>query len=227
MTPRVIVSYDGTDNDRDAIALAALLRDAGADLSLAYVRHLRENDAVRERAVQEEADDMLEGGARALGADVPRHVILDASTGQGLARLAERERADLVAFGSEYRTPAGHVAPGGSAQRLLSGGPVGVALAPAGMRDGRREIQTVGAIAEAGDRGATETAEALARALGAALAERYDTGVDALVVGSHPAGVPHRVTLSAAARYVIETARCPVIVLPRGRRIEFGAAGTA
>ena len=41
MTPRIIVSYDDTDNDRDALALGRLLAGGGADLSLAYVRHAR------------------------------------------------------------------------------------------------------------------------------------------------------------------------------------------
>ena len=39
MAPRIIVSYDDTDNDRDALALGRLLAVSGAELSLAYVRH--------------------------------------------------------------------------------------------------------------------------------------------------------------------------------------------
>ena len=37
----------------------------------------------------------------------------------------------MVVFGSDYRTPAGHVAPQRSTQTLLEGGPTAVAIAPA------------------------------------------------------------------------------------------------
>ena len=39
MALKIIVSYDDTDNDRDALALGRLLAISGAELSLAYVRH--------------------------------------------------------------------------------------------------------------------------------------------------------------------------------------------
>src|SRR5438105_3666057 len=39
MAPKIIVSYDGTDNDRDALALARTFLAAGSSLALAYVRH--------------------------------------------------------------------------------------------------------------------------------------------------------------------------------------------
>ena len=39
MALKIIVSYDDTDNDRDALALGRLLAFSGAELSLAYVRH--------------------------------------------------------------------------------------------------------------------------------------------------------------------------------------------
>ena len=42
MPIKIIVSYDGTDNDRDALALGKVLLDAGATLALAYVRHSQE-----------------------------------------------------------------------------------------------------------------------------------------------------------------------------------------
>jgi hypothetical protein len=35
----IIVSYDGTANENDAIALARTFADAGAKVSLGYVRH--------------------------------------------------------------------------------------------------------------------------------------------------------------------------------------------
>ena len=48
MAPRIIISYDDSDNDRDALALGRLLAFSGAELSLAYVRHFPEPDPQRE-----------------------------------------------------------------------------------------------------------------------------------------------------------------------------------
>ena len=93
MTPKIIVSYDDTDNDRDAIALGRLLAVSGADLSLAYVRHQQADAGDRESLEQRQAEELLANGAEAIGApDTPRHVVVHASTGEGLIELAEREQ---------------------------------------------------------------------------------------------------------------------------------------
>ena len=47
MSADLIVSYDGTPNDDDALALGRLLARAGATLALAYIRHAREFDPRR------------------------------------------------------------------------------------------------------------------------------------------------------------------------------------
>jgi nucleotide-binding universal stress UspA family protein len=225
MATKIIVSYDGTDNDLDALALGRVLGGAGASLALAYVRHSHEAESGRERLAESEAKALLELGAAALGQpDVPRHVVLSGSTPEGLRGLALTEQADLIVFGSEYRTAAGHVDPQASARRLLDGGPVAVGLAPAGFAD-RSDyvVQTIAAIGEAGDPCALETAEALASKLGATIAEKASSEVDLLVVGSRPGTVTGRVTISAAADYLIELSTCPVIVVPRGVTVSFGS----
>ena len=113
-----------------------MFADAGATVSLAYVRHTHESEGRREQLAQDEAEQLLVRGARWLGLpDAERHVVLSASTGEGLWQLAEREQADLVIFGSDSHTAPGHVQPGRSALRLLEGGPVAVAIAPARLRD--------------------------------------------------------------------------------------------
>jgi nucleotide-binding universal stress UspA family protein len=66
-----------------------------------------------------------------------------------------------------------------------------------------------------------ETAQALAAALGAEVAPRATARVDLMVVGSKPGTVTGRVTISAAAEYLIELALCPVVVLPRGVALTF------
>jgi nucleotide-binding universal stress UspA family protein len=223
MATKIIVSYDGTENDTDALALGQLLARAGGSLALAYVRHAADPEPGKERLAQKEAEELLENGARWLGdPDVPRHVVLSPSTPEGLRDLAEREQADVIAFGSEYRTAPGHVFPGTSAQRLLEGGPIAVAIAPAGLRDrGDLAIDAVSAVGEDGDPGPKETAASIAGAFGATVEERVDGKMGLVVVGSKPGTAAGRVTLSAAAEYLIEMLRCPVLVLPHGAALRF------
>ena len=40
-------------------------------------------------------------------------------------------------------------------------------------------------------------------------------------MGSQPFAAPGRVAVTAAAQYVVETSRCPVLVLPRGKTVRF------
>ncbi|MGZ4313991.1 MAG: hypothetical protein ACXVR1_17995, partial [Solirubrobacteraceae bacterium] len=172
MATPVIVSYDGTTNDDDALALGRMLTAGGAKLALAYVRHSREYDPRREEIGVYDADRRLEQGALWLDQpEVDRHVVVDPSTGAGLARLAASEGAQLILFGSDYRTPPGHVEPGGSAQGLLEGSSVAIGVAAAGLRT--RADQTIRTISVAGDANgaAHQTAEALAQALGAEILE--------------------------------------------------------
>lgn len=227
MTTKIIVSYDGTDNDRDALSLGSLLARTGAALELAYVRHLHETGSGRERLAEHDAEALLEAGAAAIGApETPRHVILSASTAEGLRTLAVQEQASVIVFGSEYRTAKGHVDPQASARRLLDGGPVAVALAPAGFAERSHDgIATIASVSEDGDPCPRETAEQLARSLGASVAQHATREADLLIVGSKPGTVTGRVTISAAAEYLIELATCPVLVLPRGVAVCFGAGG--
>jgi nucleotide-binding universal stress UspA family protein len=224
MALNVIVSYDDTDNDRDALALGRLFRGVGADVSLAYVRHTQESDEAQERLEEHEAQELLARGAESLGDDAKRHIVLDASTGDGLWALAEREDADIVVFGSDYRTSPGRVKLGTSARRLLEGGPAAVAVAPSGLRD-RDELSVVriGLIPAEADPDAQESARALAASLGAVVASSLDEAVDLLVVGSRPEAPDGRVMLSAAAEYAIDDAATPVLVVPRGAVLPFAA----
>ncbi|TMM14536.1 MAG: universal stress protein [Actinobacteria bacterium] len=222
MGPKVIVSYDDTANDRDALALGRVFASAGATVSLAYVRHTKESEHAQERLEEREAQALLERGAQALGGNVQRHVVLSASTGEGLWQLAERERADIVVFGSEYRTPVGRVSPGTSATRLLEGAPAAVALAPAGLRDRDSvQVERIGLIPDDGDESAEETAKGLAARLGAKIASSIDEPVDLLVVGSRPEAPEGRVMISASVEYAIENAFSPVLVVPRGVVLPF------
>ena len=98
---------------------------------------------------------------------MPKHVVVNPATSVGLIELAEQREADVIVFGSEYRTAAGLVKPGISAHKLLLGGPSAIAVAPAGFHaDPAVSVNTVGVIDE-GDPSARETADSLAAALGA------------------------------------------------------------
>ena len=218
MQTHLIISYDGTDNDNDALALGRIFGDAGARVSLAYVRHSPETDDAAERAAQAHAEEILERGAQWLGhPEVDRHVVMSGSTGEGLGALAVRENADLVVFGSDWHTAPGHVQPGQSALRLLEGGPASIAIAAAGLRN--KPDARLRAVALAGgevDDAARATAERLAALEGAPLALPSHEGLDLLVVGSRPGTADGRVSISAASEYLIETSTASVLIVARG-----------
>lgn len=222
MTTHAIVSYDDTPNDRDALALGSLLQEAGARLTLGYVRHATHAQPDRERLAAHEAEALLERGAASLGdLTVDRRVVISPSTGEGLGRLADEIDADLVVFGSEYRTGAGHVAVGRSAERLLENGTVAIAIAPAayaavpGVRPAR-----IGVLPGTAEEAAVSTARALAARLDT---EAVDSArhVGLLVVGSRPEARDGHVILTSAARRAIEDATVPVLVVARSAELRF------
>jgi nucleotide-binding universal stress UspA family protein len=215
--PTLIISYDGTPNDEDALALGKMLAPAGFELALAYVRHAREFDDRREKLAEHDAEQRLERGADLLrDPEVERHVVISASTGEGLGRLAQSEGASLIVFGSDYRTAPGHVEPGSSAQYLLDGGSVAVAIAPAGLRtELGAEIKSI-AVPLAGPTNnvAREVAESLADRLGATVVGSSSDQVDLIVVGSQPDAPAGLVVLGGDVRSELNRARASVVVLP-------------
>lgn len=222
MAPNIIVSYDDTRYDRDALALGRRFADAGATLALAYVRHAADMDENAARA-------LLDRGAQAAGhPGAVRHVVLNASTGDGLRDLAQREHADIVVFGSDYRTAAGTVRPGVSAQRLLSGGPAAVAIAPGDLAERPAGgFARIGVLAEGPDLAAEQTAASIAAAAGGTVVDAREGNLDLLVIGSRPEAEIGRVMLSAVTEYAIDLSRCPVLVVPRGQAVLFTAQAAA
>ncbi|MCW3065633.1 MAG: UspA domain protein [Solirubrobacterales bacterium] len=214
MPARAIVSYDGSDNDHDAVALGRVFWHAGATVDLAYVRHSAELHEGSEAVARAQAQRMLSAGAVLLGAaGAGTHVALNASTPEGLAMLASFLDANLIVFGSEYRTPAGRVRPQPSAQRLLEGGPTAIAVAPAGMRswtDARLEaIKTIGHDDGAG---AEDTAASLAGAVGGTTTGEIEAA-DLLVFGSRADGPADRLNLPSASLQRIEDATVPILAV--------------
>jgi nucleotide-binding universal stress UspA family protein len=229
MSIKIIVSYDGTANENDAIALGGLFARAGAELALAYVRHTHEPDHDRETLVQSQAEELLDRGAGLLGdPNVARHVITDRSTPEGLRALAEREGASVIVFCSDSHTAKGHVTVGNSAERLLDGASTAIAIAPAGFADSARAaaIHRIVAVGDS-DGGAQATAESLAGALHATVEPVADDHADLLVIDSRPEAEQGRISLSSSAAHLIEIATCPVLVVPRGAALRFDRAPAA
>jgi nucleotide-binding universal stress UspA family protein len=132
---------------RDGLALAVLLaRQAGARLTIAYVHPPAwttpgpgKIDAEWQAYIAEQTAQTLEQ-ARHLLSDV-RDVPIDyvshgnRGSGRGLAELAVRTNADVVVIGSAPRGSRERISLGSTADQLLHGSPVPVALAPRGYGD--------------------------------------------------------------------------------------------
>ena len=216
---KIIVSYDGTANEDDAIALGRIFASAGAEVSLGYVRHT--DEAVSD----EEAQEVLDRGAALFGGTfASSHAVTDRSTPHGLRVLAEQIGAQAIVFCSDSHTAQGHITIGNSAQQLLEGGPVAIAIAPVGLaQQSEASVQRIVGVGEAGGDGSAQaTAEALAQALGAQVVPVADDKADLLVIDSRPEAAQGRVSLSSSAAHLIEIATCPVLVTPRGVTLSFG-----
>ena len=205
MTADLIISYDGTPNDDDALALGKLLAQTGSSVALAYVRHSKEFDPKREELAQYDAEQRLERGAELIGIPVTKHVVVGGGTGEGLGGLAEELGASIIVFGSDYRTPLGRAEPGTSAQRLLEGGSAAIAVPFAGpVNDDARA-----------------TAGTLAGITGAEVVDANSSGIDLIVVGSREGAPKGRVLVEGEVRNELNSARSSVLVLPAETRIEF------
>ena len=228
MSAKIIVSYDGTANEDDAIALGRIFAGAGSDVALAYVRHTHEPDGDRETLAQHEAQELLERGAALFGGPVHKHVVTDRSTPEGLRALAEAERADAIVFCSDSHTAKGHISIGNSAERLLEGGQTAIGIAPVGLADAgtNASLRQIVAVGDGGG-GAQATADALAKALGASVAPVANDDTDLLVIDSRPEAEAGRISISASAAHLIEIATCSVLVVPRGVTPPFGQAVAA
>ncbi|MEA2213676.1 MAG: hypothetical protein QOF83_3624 [Solirubrobacteraceae bacterium] len=221
MTTHAIISYDDTQDDHDALMMGRVLAEAGASLTLAYVRHSVESRPEHEQRSHAEAEALLARGAEWLEqANIDRRVIVSPSTGEGLAWLAAQEHADIVVFGSDYRTGHGHVSVGRSAHTLLERGPAALAIAPAGYRGHENAIETIGIMPGSADETAIETAFSLAARFSASVVDR-ERGVDLLVVGSRAEAPQGRVMISSRSLSALDEATCPVLVVAREVALHF------
>ena len=222
MSISIIISYDGTAQDDDALMLGKMLSAAGVSLSLAYVRHSREYDPRREEIGAHDADRRLEQGAVWLQDNtIKRHVVLNPSTSEGLAALAASEGAAAGVFCSDYRTSPGRGEPGVAAQGLLEGGMVAIGVAASGVRTRPEPVlRTISFASDDPGGTASETARMLASAAGAELlAGAHDA--DLIVVDSRASAPVGTVELDGITRGWLDSARGSVLVLPHGTTLAF------
>ena len=233
LTSPIIVAYDGSPNADDAVVLGNLLANlTDAPLALAHVfRAPSQSPRDGTSAIQGRAevtnrvvDDLLSHGARLADRDVARLALGSTTTASGIRTIVERERAALVLFGSAQRTLPERVHPGSASRRLLHGLPCALGFAPVSFRHrGKGALEAVAVAHDDPAYAAQRSAEALARAAGAAVAEG-EHGGDLLFVGSAPGGQRGQVLVNATVDRLIQTALAPVVVVPYGEALQLAPA---
>lgn len=177
----IVVGYDGSEEGRDALALAgALAAPDGARVVAAAVYPF---DPAAPRAdladwgtyLQQDAESCVadvDPGLLPPGTQLERHVVPTGSAARGLHELAEQMDADLLVVGSTSHGTLGRILIGSTAESLLRAAPCAVAVAPRGFRErDSRGLRVIGVGYDGSPEAerALATAEALARAAGAAL----------------------------------------------------------
>ncbi len=170
MFRQVLVGVDGSDNARDAIALAQRLAGAGGTLTLAHVHsgELHPTHAISTGLVAEEREAsgrLLEQERAAMGVDAELLSVVAASVGRGLHEQAEELNADLLVVGSSRRSALGRVMLGDDTRAALNGAPCAVAIAPRAYAQHPAAIACIGVGYNASPE--SEAALAVARELAA------------------------------------------------------------
>jgi nucleotide-binding universal stress UspA family protein len=141
MPRTVLIGVDGSSRSDDAMAVAELIAPAlDARPALLYAHPYRELESLlsegqREQLVREVAETSARQARAHFGdAEAPRLELVGNRSPAAALHAAAAER-DVVAIivGSSSRGPIGRVMPGGVAQRLLSGAPCPIVVAPAGF----------------------------------------------------------------------------------------------
>jgi nucleotide-binding universal stress UspA family protein len=174
MFSNVLVGVDGRAYGRDAIALAARLKDPGGKLTFAFVQ----GGSLAEDL--EDSASLLEAERRAADLDADLISVVATSPGRGLHEQAEKQNADLLVVGSCSHSAFGRAMLGGDTSGALNGASCAVAIASRGLAERREPIARIG-VAYNGSR-ESEAALALARELAA----RTGASVHALEVVSIP-----------------------------------------
>ena len=169
MFQNVLVGVDGRAGGRDAIALAARLRDPDGKLTLAhvYAGRLRSTHAMTAGMVQEEREStasLLERERSATGVDAALLSIEALTPGRGLHEQAEHQGADLLVVGSTGRGAWGRAMLGDDTRAALNGASCAIAIAPLGYAASAPSLAAIGV----GYDGSPESLAALEAARGIA-----------------------------------------------------------
>jgi nucleotide-binding universal stress UspA family protein len=148
----ILAGVDESKHSADALALAtALAPGLDADAVAAYVYPSRDLEPPTGEGTDEpvlaELADSVAAALRELGSTIDaRHLILiaDRSAARGLQHAAEERGAIVISLGSTRRSTLGRVLLGSTAERLMSGAPCPVAVAPQGYGNEPRSIETIG-----------------------------------------------------------------------------------
>ncbi len=130
----IVIGFDGSSESRDALHLGSAMGHAtDANLIVATASnprvHLGGSEAEVFAGIFNRAREELPHREFAM------RELRDAGAVGGLKDLAAREGAELIVIGSTHRGQLGRVVPGSVGERLLSGAPCPVAVAPRGYAD--------------------------------------------------------------------------------------------
>jgi nucleotide-binding universal stress UspA family protein len=185
MYRNIVVGFNGSDESRDALALASRLRaDDGTVTAVNVYVDPGPGRGAEFNAVMADAAAEQLASARTDTADAawlrtetaPGH-----SSAHGLHDFAEDNDADLVVVGSSHRGEVGQTLAGTIGHRLLNGAPCPVAIAPRGYRG--RPATRIGAVVVGVD-GSHESDLALPEA--AALAKASGADLELVAVAEPP-----------------------------------------
>jgi len=152
MFRNVLIGVDGTPDGLDAVALATVLAEPGARLTLAHVYAGRPTPGrvsnrlfhgFYERA-HTDSIRLLEAARVEAGVTAEMIAVGAPSVGRGLHTLAEEHGADLLVVGSCSRGPIGRVVIGDDTRASLNGAACAVAIAPRGYASEPTELARVG-----------------------------------------------------------------------------------
>jgi nucleotide-binding universal stress UspA family protein len=212
----VVVGVEASQRSRDAVVLArrlAALIEAELVLVNAYPNEPRGGELQRpeyERLVHGESDELLAAYLRELdGERVRTRSFASFSPARVLHETAEEERAALVVLGATHRGAPGRLAIGSVADRLLTGAPCPVAVAPKDYEHtvGDAGFGRVGVAFTATDAGRSALRAAAELARRAAAPLQVLAVADPRIVRSDvAAGRAGRVELEGALREVVERA---------------------
>jgi nucleotide-binding universal stress UspA family protein len=166
---KIVIGFDGSSESRDALHLGSAMGHAiDADLIVATASNPRLDRGASEAEVF--AGIFNRARQELPHRDFAMRELRDDGAVGGLKDLAAREQADLIVIGSTHRGQLGRVVPGSVGERLLSGAPCPVAVAPRGYAS--TEHFGLGLIGVAFD-GSRESHIALREAI--TLAKRLDS----------------------------------------------------